>query len=386
MARKSKKTRRYGSAASRTKVAAAVAGPGGGGGTMFKNIPPETKYYTPEEGKVVLRFLPYVVSDPKHPDGAAAPADDIWYKRPFKRFRNIGAEKKPFISPRSVGKPCPVLEYYQVAKADPTISDKEANKAKPQEMVMYNVQIVDRKGDVSDPKFWFYSYYNFEKQLKNELMDPDNEDFAAFMDLEGGFDLKVRWAKESFDGNDFFKADMIQFVERDEDIDEDILDQVVDLDNCLVIKEYKDLNNIFLEFDDDEGEDPPPEKEEKKRSSRKSKTADKEESKKSGRRKPPAKKEEKVEENPCPYGYEFGADFDNQRRCTKCKVNDDCGDAYDKANPEPDKKEDKKSGDKSENPCPSGFEFGTDCDKNKEICDDCPKWDDCIDKQDELNA
>ena len=176
MARKTE--RKYGSAAGRAKAAAAVAGPGGGGGgTMFQNIPQEVAYYKPEEGKVTMRILPYVVSDPKHPDGDMAPAGDIWYKRPFKRFRNIGTEKKPYISPKSIGKPCPSLEYYTAAKADPSIPDDEANRARPQDMVMYNVQIEDKKSKEFGPvMFFYYSYHNFEKMLKNELLDPDNEE------------------------------------------------------------------------------------------------------------------------------------------------------------------------------------------------------------------
>ena len=136
MARPSKSTRKYGSAADRAKKAAEQAGPGSGGGTMFQNIPAGVDFYKPEEGKATIRLLPYVVTDPKHPDGEMAPVGDIWYKRPVKRLRNIGTEKKSYISPKSVGKPCPVIEYYTAAKADPSIPDKEANRAKPQDIVV----------------------------------------------------------------------------------------------------------------------------------------------------------------------------------------------------------------------------------------------------------
>lgn len=379
MARRGKSKRRYSSAAARAKQAAAVAGPGGGGGTMFQNIPSETNYYNPEEGKTTLRFLPYVVTDPKHPDGEMAPADDIWYKRPFKRFRQIGVDKKPYISPRSIGKPCPVSEYYTAAKADPGIPDKEADRAKPQDCVMYNVQEIDRKGNISEPMFFWTSYHKFEKQLKKELLDPDNEDYLTFMDLEGGFDLRIRWEKETFAGNDFVVAGNITFIERDEDIDEDILDQVVNLDECLVVKGYDELKNVFLEIDEDP-EDPDEQESEKKsggRSNRNKKTAEPDK-KKETTRGSRGKKEEPPEDE-CPHGYDFGEDFDAKRKCGRCKVADNCEEAFEKSNPSGD--DDKGEGDSGD--CPHDYVFGTDNDKKKE-CDACDKWDDCMDELERL--
>lgn len=415
MARPSKTTRKYGSAADRAKKAAAQAGPGGGGGTMF-NIPQGIQFYKPEEGKATLRLLPYIVTDPKHPDGEMAPVGDIWYKRPAKRFRQIGAEKKSYISPKSVGKPCPILEYYTAAKADPSIPDKEANRAKPQDIVLYNVQVLDPKTkEFSDPMFFFYSYHNFEKALKKELLDPDNEEYLAFMDLEGGFDIRVRWEKESFEKNDFLVAGNISFIERD-DIDEDILDQVVNLDECLVIKSYKELQNIFLEIDDEESEngeqeseekpqppassrrrksaepEPEPEKEPEKPSRRsraeKEPEPEKEPEKSSRRRRSEPEPEPEPAKDKCPNGFTFGDDWDTKRKCEKCEVFEECGKAYDATQTPADDKKGKAqaaSGKGGDNECPSGYVFGTDCDTKKE-CNDCPKWDACMDRQEELEA
>lgn len=419
MARKTE--RKYGSAANRAKAAAAVAGPGGGGGTMFQNIPQDTQYYKPEEGKATLRILPYVVTDPKHPDGDMAPAGDIWYKRPFKRFRGIGTEKKPYISPKSIGKPCPILEYYTAAKADPSIPDKEANKAKPQDMVMYNIQVLDPKTKKwSDPMFFFYSYHNFEKMLKKELLDPDNEEFLSFMDLEGGFDIRVRWEKESFDGNDFLKAGSFTFIERDEDLDEEILDQVVNLDECLVVKPYKELQNIFLEIDEEEpegGDDQSEDKPEPRASRERKKAEPEPQPEKPTRRgrgekkdpdpepeKPARRRRQKPEpelepQGPeCPHGFVFGDDFDTKSKCENCDLFDECGDKFEADHPpkdekktgkgtkaEPEEKPTGKAGGKpsGKSDCPHGHVFGTDCD-NKPECNDCPKWADCMDRQEEL--
>ena len=436
---RTKSTRKYGSAADRAKAAAAVAGPGGGGGTMFRNLGQDREYFNPEvpkgktEVKYTLRLLPYVVSDPKHPDGKDnAPVGDIWYKRSFKRYRGLGPEgnKKPYISPLSIGLPDPVAEYYSKAKADPSIPDEETNKYKPQDCVMYNVQVYDPKEKEFGPVlFWWMSYACFEKRLKKELLDPDNEEFLSFMDLEGGFDVKVRFAKESFAGHDFISADSISFVERD-DIDEDILEEVVDLDNVLVVKPYKELQGIFLEIDSDEDNEPKDEQEEKPASRRKksAEPEDKEEPPARTRRskttepepepEPPARrgraaKQEdpepepektrtrrgaKTEEpkNPCPEGFVFGDDWDTKKACEKCpeKTFDACEAEFNKST-EPAKgskttpagrsAKGKKTAEDDDNECPSGHVFGTDCDTKPE-CNDCPKWDACMDRQEEMEG
>ena len=464
MSKKKKNKRKYSSGADRTRQSAAQAGPNSGG-ALFK-LPDGMERYKPEEGKVILRFLPYLVTDPKHPDGDAAPEGDIWYKRPWKRIRSIGVENNSFVSPRSFGRPCPISEYFTTAKADPSIPEKEVNKLKTQDCVMYNVQEIDRKGNASDVMFFSFSYHNFEKQLKKELMDPDNEEFAAFMDLEGGYDVRIRWEEDSFGGHKFMYADKISFVERDEDLDEDILDDVVNLDECLIEKSYKELNNIFLEVDEDEEEDDEGSSKKKKGKGKKPKKKEKEgpeldlddlvDMSKSKMKKfikkhdldvdmdqdeeeirmdlakeldldlPEPDKDEDLE---CPHGLEFGDDFDDKKKCKKCKLRDECEEAYDKANgnggddeddnpecpngfdfgddfgtnkkkckkcklaeeceeaqepEEPKKKKKGKKGKKGgDDECPHGHEWAVDCDEEKD-CETCDKWDDCVEAQEAL--
>lgn len=400
---RNKPARKYGSAADRTRAAAEQAGPAGSGGTMFKNLGDNREFFNPDvpkgktEIKYTMRFLPYVVTDKRHPDGPTiAPAGELWYKRPFKRYRQIGVNKKSYISPLSVGKPCPIHEYFTRAKADPSIPEAEANKFKAQDMVAYNIQILDEKTkEWSDPLFWFFSYACFEKRLKKELLDPDNEEYASFMDLEGGYDLRVRFQKENFAGNDFLTADSISFIER-EDIDESILDEVVNLDECLVIKEYDELNNIFLEIgeDNDEHQEPEKKEEKKERMAKDQPTRQR----KSARPEPPPEELPEDEgtgddvplELNCPNNWKFGEDFDSQRRCTRCAIRIECGEAFDEADPsfEPEKKEKKserrsRTNKESLGDCPHGHEFAVDCDTNKD-CDVCNVWDSCMDAQEKL--
>jgi len=402
MATRSKSTRKYGSAADRAKAGAAVAGPQGGSGTMFKNLGDGTEFFNVDipkgktEVKYTLRLLPYIVSDPKHPDGQnIAPEGELWYKRPFKRVRQVGVDKKSYISPLSIGKACPINEYYIKAKADPSIPDTEANKFKAQDCVMYNVQVIE-KGEPGPIMFWWFSYACFEKRLKKELLDPDNDQYATFMDLVGGYDLRVRFQKEQFAGNDYSNADSISFVERD-DIDESILDEVINLDDVLVIKSYDELNNIFLEVDSgEEAEEEPEEKPAKQ--TRQRKTAkpepEPEEDEGTGDDVPLNVGEEEEDNEPeCPHDLTFAVDFNSKKICRKCEIKDDCEEAFDALpedgdekekdpEPEPTQTRNKKTT-KPKGDCPHGFVFAVDCDKHKQ-CDVCKVWDSCMEAQEKL--
>jgi len=82
----------------------------------YLNLPREINVFNPEPGsRVKLDFLPYEVTDARHPDrdnelGVAIPGE-LWYKRPFKVHRNIGAGNETVVCPSSVGKKCPICEY-----------------------------------------------------------------------------------------------------------------------------------------------------------------------------------------------------------------------------------------------------------------------------------
>ncbi|MEK0377025.1 MAG: hypothetical protein QQN51_07930, partial [Nitrosopumilus sp.] len=69
----------------------------------------------------------------------------------------------------------------------------------------------------------------------------------------------------------WFEVVSINFKARKEDLDEEILEETTCLDDILIIKEYDDLKEIFLQTatDDDEDEDEDKDKKKKKKSKKK---------------------------------------------------------------------------------------------------------------------
>src|SRR5512135_3174256 len=65
--------------------------------------------------RLELDFLPYKVTDPKHPDRKdeteRAIPGALWYRRPYRLHRGIGVNNESVVCPTSVGKRCPICEY-----------------------------------------------------------------------------------------------------------------------------------------------------------------------------------------------------------------------------------------------------------------------------------
>jgi len=203
-----------------------------------------------------LDFLPYVVSDSKHPDrsGEYATPGNYAVRRPFKLHRNING--KSYICPSSIGKKCPICEYQK----ELFNTDKAAAVSLyPKDRDLYVVIPLNSKEHKDKPYIWDMSEKLFQDELEKKLEKHyEHTDFAA---LEGGKTLTVsfKW-KAIGDGKPFCEVAHITFTTRD-DYDVSILDEVPDLDEILKnsILSYEELNNKFLEIDSDEPE--PEEKE-----------------------------------------------------------------------------------------------------------------------------
>jgi len=209
--------------------------------------------------KVKMDFLPYIVTDPNHPDKNAeygiAEVGQQWYKRPFKIHRGIGVSNEYVVCPTSVGKKCPICEFR--AKRQKEGAPKEELQALNAQS--RNLYIIIPKG-VKDfeevPHVWEMSQFLFQDKLNEEI--EEDEDNACFPDLEEGKTLRIRFTEEVFAKNKYAGIGRIDFQERDEAYPESILKEVPNLDEVLQILSYKELEAKFYEVepgDEDEDED-----------------------------------------------------------------------------------------------------------------------------------
>lgn len=318
----------------------------------YLTLPDDFEYFVPEPGgRTRLDFLPYIVTDDRHPDKdedtGTALKDDYWYKRPFKIHREIGPESVTIICPTSVGRKCPICQYRaELLKERKDYKDPDIKALAPKDRILYIVVPVGMKKYSDKAYLWDFSYHNFHKLLGKELQeDESNENFPH---PEEGQTVHIRFDEESFEGQAFAKASRIDFKPRDYTYEYDMLDELPSLDELIHshVLGYKELNELFLQMEDadvdDKDFDDTPEEE------KPAKTSTIRKAKKLSTKKPA--EEEPEDDTPAP-----GRKKKTLSRTTKKE-------------PEPE----------GEQECPSGFTFGSDIDKHEE-CNNCTVWNECND-------
>lgn len=345
------------------------------GGSSYIRLPEGVQFLKAKKGTMDLDIIPYEVSiDGVVPDGKTKEIvhrkGDLEYARTIFVHRNIGAEGKPYLCLRTIKKPCPICEerarLMKLENADEeTISD-----LKPQVKDLFNV--IDLGDKDTGIQVFEFSHANFREKLENEIREGD-EDWAAFADLEEGYTVRTRFAEETFSNNKYFAADRIDFVKRKSYPDK-ILDEVVDLDACLVVLPYDKLKAIFWEADIDDSGDRGGDQDEPERSSRRQEPE------------PEREREHKHSERQEPEPER------NERSSRRQEPARSEPERNEPARSEPERSsrrsepEAKNEGSSGDSKCPFKHEFGKDCDDTND-CHNCPteKWEPCRDEKDRLN-
>ena len=432
MAKKARKSSFRGKVAADTKRQKTA-----GANFGYLKLPKGMNVYSPVPGaREKIDVIPYVVTDEKHPDRndeyGIALSGDLWYKRPFRVHRNVGADNDSVVCLQSFGKKCPICEYRKQRAAEG--ADKDELKAF--NSTLRNLYYIIPRGvkkREEEIHIFDMSQFLFQNLLNDEI--EEESDYEVFPDIEEGLTLQVRWAENTFAGNKFAEASRIDFKKREEAISEDVLEGLVSLDEILKQLSYEELHAKFFEIDHeaevDEDEDEKPSK--KKTSKKEVDDEDDEEIddaddgratmkiKKSDVR--AAKKSVKKEEAELTWQDLADMDEEELSEVIEEKELDIDVDDYEgeddlrvavaeeleiekpakkkpakkqsKKEPEPEPEEDeedeededekpakkktaKKAGKGAKDECPSGHEWGTDNDEHEE-CEDCELWDRCYD-------
>jgi len=217
--------------------------------------------FSPEPGakNVQLDFIPYEVTDPKHPDRnsdtGVAMVGDLWYKRPFWIHRKIGGgDGDTVVCLQSIKKPCPICEARAKMAKSGKASKEDLAPMNSSKRNLYNVIPLNQKGFDQKPYILDIAQTLLQNLLNDELEENDANE--VFPDLEEGKTLKIRFSSERIGkGNPYAEAKKIEFIERDEQYTEDILSDVINLDEVLNILSYNELKAKFEETEDEEDND-----------------------------------------------------------------------------------------------------------------------------------
>lgn len=319
-----------------------------GTGYGYLNLPKGVSVFNPTATTVELDFMPYEVTDKRHPcrnvDEEIAIPGSLWYRHPFKIHRNIGVDNDRVVCLTSIGKACPICEKRaELIRQDADKDDTDALKQSLRNL--YVVIPLDSKKHDADPHIMDMAHYSCQEEINKTL--GEDEDFEVFPDLEEGLTMKCRFDEASIGKSKFVELGKVTPIKRKEQYTEDILDDIPNLDEVLNILSYKELEAKFLELDEEDTETPEDEEPTTTRKRKRVEESEEEEKPSSRRKKEEPEKETEPEEKPrrsrrerkedktesddkCPHGHTFGKDCDEYEDCEKCDEWDDCGEEQDK--------------------------------------------------------
>jgi len=286
------------------------------------------KFYSPREGTNKINIIPYEIKSKNHPSVKAGEVEvgDLDYMLDIWVHRYIGSSNADIVCPKkNYRKSCPICdkgsEYYEEGKKE------ESKKLYPTRRVLINVQPIIKGETADELQIFDVSHWLFAKELVEEAHEcKDGKDIILFADIETGKVVKFRMSIEDLGKMKSPKFKSFVFLEREEELDDELIDEAISFDAGIKILSEKEIEKIFYgqeEDEDNEEEDDPPKKE-----SRKDEDDEEEERPAKKKRKEDNEEEDDKKSSKCPEGYKWG-EADDHKECNKCKKWDDCDDYAD---------------------------------------------------------
>lgn len=224
----------------------------------------------------------------------------------------IGVNKDTFVCPTTYGKACPICEASRAAYDS---GDKKTGDAlRARIMVYYN--IVNPLEDDKGVQIFEFNNHEFEKVLKQsdesarKSVDEDDIGYIHFAhpSVEGGRYIVIEATEEATPfGKPRAKPSSVYFKKRREPTDE-YLDQIIQLDDCVKVLSYDELENVLTGGTNEATEEKPKEEAVEEKLASKAKAPIEEDE----------PEVEKEEAGGCPYGHKFGKDWSEHKDCDKC--------------------------------------------------------------------
>ena len=151
---------------------------------------------------------------------------------------------------QSIGKKCPICEFREKLRKEE--ADEESIKAlRPSDRNLYAVVILKIDGKKQTRKVQLFEFSDFLFQEKFEEQLGDKDEFDNFPDPYNGSSIDVKFAESNLGGNKYPDPTRFDFVPRKEQYDEEFLEEIPSLDECLKVLSYADLKAKFEESSDD---------------------------------------------------------------------------------------------------------------------------------------
>ncbi len=211
------------------------------------------KKFFPKAGEHLLDIIPFIAGK-NHPtisEGKPAYVLDVWV------HRNVGSDGGSYVClQKNYKQRCPICEHQRLMRKEGSYTDDEIKALDAKRRVVYNVVCYDSQEEISKHVQVFEtSHFFMEKHLAELAKRPKGGGFVPFAHPEEGKSISWTISKKGQYGEWFGH----KFVDRDEDITDETLEEAHILDEIIHIPSIKELEKIvktaFAPADEDEEED-----------------------------------------------------------------------------------------------------------------------------------
>jgi|GEM_PF-6060962 len=228
-------------------------------GRGYLKLPANIKMLEYKDGaRTLLSVIPYIVEEKHHPDKVEP--GELWYKRPFKVHRSIGAgdDRKDYVCPRTFNprNKCAICENVaELSKNwDANQEQIREEKAKNRDlMLVYNHD--SKELCLINEPYGGGNMVGFGMLLNSRIENPRAEEWAAFwLDGEDGMALDIQWKGAGLGGKkDWIKPISIDFVARkDAPVPKDIWGRAIELSSLLIKTEPAALEAAYYEIPEED--------------------------------------------------------------------------------------------------------------------------------------
>jgi hypothetical protein len=181
------------------------------------------------------------------------------YERTYHVHRGIGADSDTVVCPKKTfGKPCPICDARARMMKDEDADEELIKSLGPKERQLF--QVIDAREPSEGIQILEMSYHLFGRVLDTRLRsieeeDEDEQDHEYFSDPETGYLIRASFEEKQFARTTYYECTSIDFKDRKEQYENDIIEESYCLDDMLIEMSYDDLKKLFLETTDDGDDD-----------------------------------------------------------------------------------------------------------------------------------
>jgi hypothetical protein len=222
------------------------------GGRAYLNVPSGIPQFDVDEaGEYAFDLIAYRV-------GQGNPMADpgrLYWERSFAIHWGIGPNEDAVLcNAKSLKKPCYICEYVKKLKQNYDANKDLMKGLFEKQRQLFGIVLADDRD--ATPRVWDISFHNFGKKLDAKLERGRGRYEGFYRTDDKGKTIVAYFEKASAgEGRTYLQVGEINFEDRAEPFDKSFYDRMPVLDDMLVVPNYDDLRELFLQTADP-GHDP----------------------------------------------------------------------------------------------------------------------------------